>query len=110
MMPSHLDLSVIIPLYNEEESIEPLYAKLIAALSSLHKSYEIIFINDGSSDRSYDILSQLAARDKNLKLIQLRRNFGQTAAMSAGFDHARDRKSTRLNSSHGGISRMPSSA
>ena len=88
MMPSHLDLSVIIPLFNEEESIEPLYAKLIAALSSLHKSYEIIFVNDGSSDRSYEILSQLAGRDKNIKLIQFRRNFGQTAAMSAGFDHA----------------------
>jgi glycosyltransferase involved in cell wall biosynthesis len=89
MMTPNLELSVIIPLFNEEESIEPLYAKLIAVLSKLNKPFEIIFINDGSSDRSYEILSRLAAKDINLKVIQLRRNFGQTAAMSAGFDHAR---------------------
>jgi glycosyltransferase involved in cell wall biosynthesis len=85
---SALDLSVIIPLYNEEESITPLYAKLIAALSPLGKSFEIIFINDGSEDHSSEILFRLAAKDKTVKVIELRRNFGQTAAMSAGFDHA----------------------
>jgi glycosyltransferase involved in cell wall biosynthesis len=86
-----LDLSIVIPLYNEEESVKPLYAQLSAALGGLGRSFEIIFINDGSSDRTYDALCCLADTDPTVKVINLRRNFGQTAAMSAGFDHARGR-------------------
>jgi glycosyltransferase involved in cell wall biosynthesis len=87
--PAALDLSIIVPLYNEEESLAPLYKQLSPVLSRLGKSSEIIFINDGSTDGSYDVLCRLAKADPNVKVINLRRNFGQTAAMSAGFDHAR---------------------
>ncbi|HEX4120446.1 MAG TPA: glycosyltransferase family 2 protein [Verrucomicrobiae bacterium] len=84
-----LDLSIIVPLFNEEESIVPLYDQLLPVLSRLGKSFEIIFINDGSSDNSQAILCRLADARKEVKVINFRRNFGQTAAMSAGFDHAR---------------------
>jgi glycosyltransferase involved in cell wall biosynthesis len=84
-----LDLSIIVPLLNEEESLVPLYQQLIAVLSRLGKTFEIIFVNDGSSDGSYAVLCRLAEADPKVKVINLRRNFGQTAAMSAGFDHAR---------------------
>ena len=84
-----LDLSIIVPLFNEEECLVPLYNQLIAVLSRLGKTFEIIFINDGSSDGSYAVLCRLAEADPKVKVINLRRNFGQTAAMSAGFDHAR---------------------
>jgi glycosyltransferase involved in cell wall biosynthesis len=84
-----LDLSIIVPLFNEEESIVPLYDQLLPVLSQLGKSFEIIFINDGSSDNSQAILCRLADARKEVKVINFRRNFGQTAAMSAGFDHAR---------------------
>ena len=90
-MPADLDLSIVIPLYNEEESVQPLYKQLSAALGALGRSYEIIFINDGSTDRTYEALCRLAEADPAVKVINLRRNFGQTAAMSAGFDHARGR-------------------
>jgi len=84
-----MDLSIIVPLFNEEECVVPLYKQLIAVLSKLGKSFEIIFVNDGSTDSSHAVLCRLAESDANVKVINLRRNFGQTAAMSAGFDHAR---------------------
>lgn len=87
-MRDRIDLSIVIPLFNEEESIEPLYESLRAVLSGLNKTFEIIFVNDGSSDNSYGVLCRLAARDQKVKVINLRRNFGQTAAMAAGFDYA----------------------
>ena len=90
-MPGSLDLSVVIPLFNEEESVRPLYEQLRAALGGLGRTFEIIFINDGSSDRTYDVLCRLAETDPKVKVINFRRNFGQTAAMSAGFDHAQGR-------------------
>jgi glycosyltransferase involved in cell wall biosynthesis len=84
-----LELSIVVPLYNEQESLVLLYDQLIAALRGLNKSFEIIFIDDGSTDQSYTVLCRLAANDPRVKIIHLRRNFGQTAAMSAGFDYAR---------------------
>jgi glycosyltransferase involved in cell wall biosynthesis len=86
-----MDLSIVVPLFNEQESIMPLYEGLIAVLRGLNKSFEIIFINDGSTDDSYGILCRLAEKDGQVKIINLRRNFGQTAAMAAGFDHAQGR-------------------
>jgi glycosyltransferase involved in cell wall biosynthesis len=88
-MPASLDLSIIVPVFNEEQSLVPLCSQLTAVLSKLGKSFEIIFINDGSSDGSYAALCRLAQADPRVKVINLRRNFGQTAAMSAGFDYAR---------------------
>jgi glycosyltransferase involved in cell wall biosynthesis len=84
-----VDISVVVPLFNEEESIVPLYEQLLPVLSRLGKTFEIIFINDGSSDGSQAVLCRLADTSRQVKVINFRRNFGQTAAMSAGFDHAR---------------------
>jgi glycosyltransferase involved in cell wall biosynthesis len=90
-MPSQLDLSIVIPLFNEEESMPPLNEKLTQTLGSLKLEYEIIFVNDGSTDATYDALCRVAALDHKVKVINFRRNFGQTAAMAAGFDYARGR-------------------
>ena len=81
-------LSIVIPIHNEEPSILPLYDRLTAVLEGLQKPYEIIFIDDASTDRSFDLLANLVETDMRLKVIRLRRNFGQTAALSAGFDEA----------------------
>lgn len=82
-------LSVIVPIYNEEESIPHLYQRLTAALEKLGKPYEIIAADDGSRDQSFGLLSEIAARDQRWRVVRFRRNFGQTAAFSAGFDRAR---------------------
>ena len=81
-------LSIVIPIHNEEPAILPLYDRLTAVLESLRRPYEIIFIDDASADRSFDLLANLIETDNRLKVIRLRRNFGQTAALAAGFDEA----------------------
>ena len=83
-----LDLSIVIPIYNEEENLPILYEKLKAVLDNLGKSYEIIFVNDGSTDRSWEIIKELAEKDPHVVGVNFRKNFGQTAAMSAGFEVA----------------------
>jgi glycosyltransferase involved in cell wall biosynthesis len=82
-------VSVVIPLLNEEDSLERLYSQLQPVLETLNKSYEIIFIDDGSSDGSYRVLKQLHEHDPHVRVIRFRRNFGQSAAFAAGFDFAR---------------------
>lgn len=82
-------LSILIPIFEEEESIEPLYAKLIKVLDDLSHDYEVIFINDGSSDGSAQKLDHLAEMDKNVCVIHMRRNYGQTAAIMAGIKSSR---------------------
>lgn len=84
-------LSVVIPVYNEEGNLELLYERTRAALEPLERSWELILVDDGSRDRSPIILEQLAARDPRVVVIELRRNFGQTAAIAAGFHRARGR-------------------
>jgi glycosyltransferase involved in cell wall biosynthesis len=81
-------LSVVIPIHNEEPSILPLYDRLTAVLERVRRPYEIIFVDDASTDRSFDLLSNLVETDQRLKVIRLRRNFGQTAALAAGFDES----------------------
>jgi glycosyltransferase involved in cell wall biosynthesis len=81
-------LSIVIPIHNEDPAILPLYDRLTAVLENLHTPYEILFIDDASTDRSFDLLANLAETDCRLKVIRLRRNFGQTAALAAGFDEA----------------------
>ena len=92
MMPrsrgEKMDLSIVIPVYNEEDSIGSLYAQLKETLEELNLTCEIIAVDDGSTDRSFAILKDLHTRDKRLKVIRFRRNFGQTAAFAAGFDHS----------------------
>jgi glycosyltransferase involved in cell wall biosynthesis len=81
-------LSIVVPIHNEEPAILPLYDKLTGVLDPLARPYEIIFVDDASTDRSFDLLANLVETDARLKVIRLRRNFGQTAALSAGFDEA----------------------
>ena len=81
-------LSVVIPVYNEEESIRPLHERLITTLSGLECDYEVVYVDDGSSDASFACLQEVAEADKTVTVIQFRRNFGQTAAIAAGLDHA----------------------
>ena len=88
---SALDLSLVIPVYNEEENLRPLAAEIRAALDGTGLDYEAIFIDDGSKDRSFTVLAELAAEDDRIVAIRFRRNYGQTAAFAAGFDHARGR-------------------
>jgi glycosyltransferase involved in cell wall biosynthesis len=84
-----LDVSVIVPVLDEQENVEPLCAAVIHALEGLGKTWELIVVDDGSRDETYLRLTRVAASDPRLKLVKLRRNYGQTAALSAGFDHAR---------------------
>jgi len=81
-----MNLSIIIPIYNEEKSISKLYQKLKKVLSDLNMQYEIIAVNDGSIDNSYEVLKEISQNDSDLKVIDFRKNFGQTAAISAGID------------------------
>lgn len=86
-----LDLSIIAPIYNEEESIPHLVEQIHAALDHTGRSYELILADDGSRDGSYEVMRRMAAHDPALVVIRLRRNFGQTAALQAGLDAARGR-------------------
>jgi glycosyltransferase involved in cell wall biosynthesis len=86
-----VDISIVIPVYNEEENIQHLLPLLKEALEALQKTYEIIFVDDGSADGTAELIQEAAHDDSTIKLITLRRNFGQTAAMSAGFDAAEGR-------------------
>ena len=86
-----VDVSVVIPIRNEAPSLEELYAELTRVLGRLGRSYEIIVVDDGSTDESFAILSRLQAMDPRVRIIRFRRNFGQTAAFAAGFAHARGR-------------------
>src|SRR5689334_24651652 len=81
-------LSIVIPVHNEEHSILPLYDRLTTVLEGLHQPYEIIFVDDASTDKSFELLANLVETDARLKVVRLRRNFGQTAALAAGFDEA----------------------
>jgi glycosyltransferase involved in cell wall biosynthesis len=81
-------LSIVVPIHNEERSILPLYDRLTAVLEPRRQSYEILFVDDASTDRSFELLSNLVETDGHLKVVRLRRNFGQTAALSAGFHEA----------------------
>jgi glycosyltransferase involved in cell wall biosynthesis len=84
-----LDVSIVLPIYNEEESLLSVIPELSGVLQKLDKSYEIVAVDDGSQDNSVHTLRELQNQEPNLRIIQFRRNFGQTAAFQAGFDHAR---------------------
>ena len=83
-----MDLSIVIPVYNEEESIEPLVREIGEVLDPVGKSYEVILVDDGSTDGTYPALRRLCGADARLKAVRLKRNFGQTAAIAAGFAYA----------------------
>src|SRR5215208_1401602 len=79
-------LSVIIPIFNEEENIPPLHEELRDVLEDIGQPFEIVYVDDGSRDRSFLLLREIAEGDSRVQVIQFRRNFGQTAAMAAGID------------------------
>ena len=83
------ELSIVIPLYNEAENVEPLYAELTAALAEVGRTYEVIVVDDGSLDESFMRLQEVHRRDARWQIIRFRRNFGQSAGFAAGFDAAR---------------------
>ncbi len=80
-----MKISVIVPVYNEVENIRSLYGELVSVLSGIDAEYELIFIDDGSSDGSYEKIKEVSFENKNVKFIKFRKNYGQTAAMQAGF-------------------------
>lgn len=82
-------LSIVVPIHNEEPAILRLYDGLTSVMETVQRPYEIIFVDDASTDRSFELLANLVETDSRLKVIRLRRNFGQTAALAAGFDEAR---------------------
>jgi dolichol-phosphate mannosyltransferase len=82
-------VSIIVPVYNEEASLLLLIQKIVSVMEATGLTFEIIAVNDGSQDGSADVLAQIAAREPRLKVVNFARNFGQTAAMMAGFDHSR---------------------
>jgi glycosyltransferase involved in cell wall biosynthesis len=83
------ELSLFLPVLDEEENLREMHQKIASALDALRKSAEVIFIDDGSTDKSLQILKEIAKKDERVRVISLRRNYGQTAAMSAGIDAAR---------------------
>jgi len=84
-----MTVSVVIPLFNEEDNVQALHEKLTAALSTLRSDYEVIYVDDGSTDGTLSLLEDIQGRDPVVVVLSLRRNFGQTAAFAAGFDFAR---------------------
>jgi len=81
--------SVVVPFYNEQENVAQLYVRIVEVMDSIGQPYEIVFVDDGSKDRTFALLSKIARDDDRVVVVRLRRNFGQTAALKAGFDHSR---------------------
>jgi glycosyltransferase involved in cell wall biosynthesis len=86
-----VDLSIVVPTYDEEDNVGPLYAELVAVVPRLGRRFEIVFVDDGSRDATFARLAGIAARDPRVRVVKLARNYGQTPAMVAGIDHARGR-------------------
>src|SRR5260370_29525523 len=86
---SLIQYSVVVPFYNEQENIPPLYMKLTEVMDGIGEAYELVFVDDGSKDDSFKVLSEIYEHDRRVNLVRLRRNFGQTQALKAGFDFAR---------------------
>jgi len=80
--------SIVVPFHNEEESVTVLYARLKQVMEQVGESFELVLVDDGSRDRTYKLLEEIAAVDSRVLVVKLRRNFGQTSALAAGFDHA----------------------
>lgn len=84
-----VDLTIVVPVYEERDNLRPLHAQITAALDALPYASEIVYVDDGSQDGSVEVLREIGERDARTRVVRFRRNFGQTAAMSAGFDYAR---------------------
>ena len=84
-----LKYSIVVPLHNEQENVTDLYDRLKAVMEASGETFEIVLVDDGSEDQTFDLLSEIASIDSRVTVVKLRRNFGQTAGLAAGFDHAR---------------------
>jgi glycosyltransferase involved in cell wall biosynthesis len=84
LQTNRYELSLFLPVYNEEDNLRPLHEKITASMAALGRTYEVIYVDDGSSDNSYEVLREIASRDPRAKIVRFRRNYGQTAAMAAG--------------------------
>ena len=84
-----IDISVVLPCYNEAQNVRPLFEAIRHIMDSLERSWEVVWVDDGSTDETYPRLAELSKRDGRVTVVRLRRNFGQTAALQAGFDAAR---------------------
>ena len=87
--PTQLAYSVVVPFYNEQDIVAKLHHRIVRVMRHVDRPYEMIYIDDGSSDQTVEILAHIAAEDERVTVLQLRRNFGQATALQAGFDHAR---------------------
>jgi glycosyltransferase involved in cell wall biosynthesis len=83
-----VEVSIVVPLYNEEAVVQELYDRLIKSLEPLSRTFEIVFVDDGSVDKTYRLAEEIAKKDTRVKLVKLRANFGQTGGIAAGIDHA----------------------
>src|SRR5205807_2275421 len=86
---SSIQYSIVVPFFNEQENIPPLYMKLTGVMDGIGEPYELVFVDDGSKDDSFKVLTEIFEHDRRVNLVRLRRNFGQTPALKAGFDFAR---------------------
>lgn len=84
-----MKISAVVPIYNEEDSINLIYNEIKSIFLNLHKQYELIFVNDGSTDKSLDILKNIMHNDNSVKIISFDKNYGKTSALDAGFKHAK---------------------
>ncbi len=83
-----INYSIVVPLYNEQDNVLPLYSRIVEAMTAVTGTYEIVFVDDGSRDNTFKILSDISAIDSRVTVVRLRKNFGQTAGLKAGFDFA----------------------
>lgn len=91
MMPPHPDVTILVPVFNEEDNVLPLARSIATVMRALQRPFEVLFVDDGSEDRTLERLESLGPEVAELRVIRLRRNFGQTAALAAGFDASRGR-------------------
>ena len=84
-----MELSIVVPVYNEEETVEPMAREVVSVVSALSKKYELIIVDDGSTDKTFSTLTALHHEEPSIRVLRLKRNFGQTAALAAGMDHAK---------------------
>ncbi|MFP4151155.1 MAG: glycosyltransferase, partial [Candidatus Aenigmatarchaeota archaeon] len=83
-----MKISVVLPVYNEKENLRPLQKEITEAMEENYKDWEVIYVDDGSSDGSPSVLEEIAEKNQEVKVIKFRKNFGQSSALQAGFDHA----------------------
>lgn len=93
-----MDISVVIPIFNEEENIRILHSKVAEVMKRLRKEYELIFVDDGSTDSSFKVLGDIHKKDKRVKVVRFRKNFGQTYALNAGFNEAQGKVIVTMDS------------